>query len=40
VIILTQTVVEKSMDDAIAEVEALASVSDSVMRIRVESLSS
>jgi homoserine dehydrogenase len=40
VIILTQTVVEKSMDDAIAEIEALASVSDSVMRIRVESLSS
>jgi len=38
VIMLTQQVVEKNMDAAIAQIEALASVKNSVMRIRVESL--
>jgi len=38
VIMLTQQVVEKKMDAAIAQIEALASVKNSVMRIRVESL--
>lgn len=38
IIILTQEVVEKNMDEAIAQMEALDTVSDSIMRIRVESL--
>lgn len=38
VIMLTQEVVEKNMDAAIAQIEALQSVTDSVMRIRMESL--
>ncbi|NOQ82340.1 MAG: homoserine dehydrogenase, partial [Methylophaga sp.] len=38
VIMLTQEVVEKNMDAAIAQIEALQSVKDSIMRIRMESL--
>jgi len=38
VIMLSQKVIEKNMDAAIAQIEALESVKDSVMRIRVESL--
>ena len=38
VIMLTQEVVEKNMNAAIEQIEALESVQDSVMRIRVESL--
>ncbi|NOQ93881.1 MAG: homoserine dehydrogenase [Methylophaga sp.] len=38
VIMLTQEVVEKNMDAAIAQIEALETVKDSVMRIRMESL--
>ncbi len=38
VIILTQEIVEKNMDAAIKDIEALSSVNESVMRIRMESL--
>ena len=38
VIMLTQEIVEKNMDAAIAQIEALETVTDSVMRIRMESL--
>ena len=38
VIMLTQQIVEKNMNTAISQIEALDSVDDSVMRIRVESL--
>jgi len=38
VIMLTQEVVEKNMNAAIAQIEALETVTDSVMRIRMESL--
>mgnify|MGYP000588963661 FL=1 len=38
VIMLTQEVVEKNMDAAIKQIEALGTVKDSVMRIRMESL--
>jgi homoserine dehydrogenase len=38
VIMLTQKVVEKNMDLAIKDIEALKTVKDSVMRIRMESL--
>lgn len=38
VIMLTQEIVEKNMDAAIAQIEALPSVKDSIMRIRMESL--
>ncbi|MBL1319481.1 MAG: homoserine dehydrogenase [Methylophaga sp.] len=38
VIMLTQQIVEKNMNAAISQMEALESVKDSVMRIRVESL--
>lgn len=38
IIMLTQAVVERNMDRAIAEIEALDSVPDSIMRIRMESL--
>jgi len=38
VIMLTQEVVEKNMDAAIEQIEALKTVTDSVMRIRMESL--
>jgi len=38
VIMLTQEVVEKNMDAAIKQIEALETVKDSVMRIRMESL--
>ena len=38
VIMLTQKVVEKNMDSAIKDIEALKTVKDSVMRIRMESL--
>ncbi len=38
VIILTQAVVEKNMDMAIQDIEALTTVKESVMRIRMESL--
>jgi homoserine dehydrogenase len=38
IIMLTQPVIEKQMDAAIAEIEALTTVTDSVMRIRMESL--
>ena len=38
VIMLTQEIVEKNMDAAITQIEALQSVNDSVMRIRIESL--
>lgn len=38
VIMLTQQVIEKNMNTAISQIEALQSVKDSVMRIRVESL--
>ena len=38
VIMLTQEVVEKNMNAAIKQIEALQSVTDSVMRIRMESL--
>ncbi|NQY26101.1 MAG: homoserine dehydrogenase [Piscirickettsiaceae bacterium] len=38
VIMLTQQIVEKNMDAAMSQIEALQSVTDSVMRIRVESL--
>ncbi len=37
-IMLTHEVVEKNMDAAIAQIEALSTVEDSIMRIRVESL--
>jgi homoserine dehydrogenase len=37
-IMLTHEVVEKNMDAAIAQIEALSTVDDSIMRIRVESL--
>ena len=35
---LTQPVVEKNMDEAIAQIEALDTVKDAIMRIRMESL--
>lgn len=38
IIMLTQAVVEKNMDQAIAQIEALETVPDSIMRIRMESL--
>lgn len=38
IIILTQEVLEKNMDAAIEQIEALETVNDSVMRIRMESL--
>ncbi len=38
VIMLTQEVAEKNMDAAIAEIEALSTVNDKIMRIRMESL--
>ena len=38
IIILTQEVVEKNMNAAIEQIEALTTVKDSVMRIRMESL--
>jgi homoserine dehydrogenase len=38
IIILTQEVLEKNMDAAIEQIEALSTVKDSVMRIRMESL--
>lgn len=38
IIMLTQAVVEKNMDRAIAQIEALDTVPDSIMRIRMESL--
>ncbi len=38
IIMTTQAVVEKNMDAAIAQIEALATVTDSIMRIRMESL--
>lgn len=38
IIMLTQAVVEKNMDRAIAEIEALDTVPDAIMRIRMESL--
>jgi len=38
VILLTQQVLEKNMDAAIESIEALQTVTDSIMRIRVESL--
>lgn len=38
IIILTQEVLEKNMDAAIVQIEALETVNDSVMRIRMESL--
>jgi homoserine dehydrogenase len=38
VIILTQEIVEKNMDAAIKQIEALSSVNESVMRVRMESL--
>ena len=37
-IMLTHEVVEKNMDTAISQIEALTTVMDSVMRIRMESL--
>lgn len=39
-VLLTQTVTEKSMNDAISAIEALPSVAESVVRIRVERLDS
>lgn len=38
IIILTQEVLEQNMDQAISQIEALETVSDAIMRIRVESL--
>ncbi|WP_438969903.1 homoserine dehydrogenase [Methylophaga sp.] len=38
IIMLTQAVAEKNMDQAIAQIEALDTVPDSIMRIRMESL--
>ena len=38
VILLTRKIVEGSMDSAIAELEALPTIHDKIMRIRVESL--
>lgn len=38
IIMLTQAVVEKNLDQAIAQIEALETVPDSIMRIRMESL--
>jgi|TARA_R100001591_G_scaffold63267_1_gene72725 homoserine dehydrogenase len=38
IIMLTQPVVEKNMDEAIAQIEALDTVKDAIMRIRMESL--
>jgi len=38
IIMLTQPVVEKNMNAAIAQIEALTTVTESVMRIRMESL--
>jgi homoserine dehydrogenase len=38
IIMLTQAVVEKNMDQAITQIEALDTVPDSIMRIRMESL--
>jgi homoserine dehydrogenase len=38
IIMLTQPVVEKNMNAAIAQIEALTTVTDSVMRIRMETL--
>ena len=38
IIILTQAVAEKNMDQAIGQIEALATVTDTIMRIRMESL--
>ena len=38
IIILTQEIVEKNMDAAISQIEALKTIKDSVMRIRMESL--
>jgi homoserine dehydrogenase len=38
IIMLTQPVVEKNMDEAIAQIEALDTVKDAIMRIRMETL--
>ncbi len=38
IIMLTQPVVEKNMDEAIIQIEALGTVKDAIMRIRMESL--
>lgn len=38
IIMLTQPVVEKNMDEAIAQIESLDTVKDAIMRIRMESL--
>lgn len=38
IIMLTQPVVEKNMDEAISQIEALDTVKDAIMRIRMESL--
>jgi homoserine dehydrogenase len=38
IIMLTQAVVEKNMDRAIEQIEALDTVPDAIMRIRMESL--
>lgn len=38
IIMLTQPVAEKNMDEAIAQIEALDTVKDAIMRIRMESL--
>ena len=38
IIMLTQPVVEKNMDEAIAQIEALGTVKDAIMRIRMETL--
>lgn len=38
IIMLTQPVVEKNMDEAITQIEALGTVKDAIMRIRMESL--
>ncbi len=40
IIMLTHTVTERSMNDAISRIEALAAITDEVVRIRVESLGS
>ena len=38
IIMLTQPVAEKNMDEAIAQIEALDTVKDAIMRIRMETL--
>lgn len=38
IIMLTQPVIEKNMDEAIAQIEALGTVKEAIMRIRMESL--